>query len=137
LYAATLRRITSAARCPKLARVSTPRKAAVAANGRDDIYFDTRPEADVSAGVYNARMKRTLKAISISVAGVVIVVAAFIYDTVFAGLPYQDPTQKCTFIYDTVFAGLPYQDPTQKCRIYGNSSASLRIFSTLQEFVLP
>lgn len=45
-------------------------------------------------------MKRILKIIATPLAGIVIVMSGFVYDVLFAGIPYQDPTPELQARYD-------------------------------------
>jgi hypothetical protein len=45
-------------------------------------------------------MKRLLQIVAAPVTGVIIVLAGFVYDVLFAGIPYQDPTPEMQARYD-------------------------------------
>jgi hypothetical protein len=45
-------------------------------------------------------MKRLLKAMAAPGIGILIVISGFVYDVVFAGIPYQDPTPELQARYD-------------------------------------
>jgi hypothetical protein len=45
-------------------------------------------------------MKRWLKALAAPGIGMLIVMSGFVYDVVFAGIPYQDPTPELQARYD-------------------------------------
>lgn len=46
------------------------------------------------------RMKRIIKTIGLPTLGVFIVLNGFVYDVLFAGIPYQDPTAELQARYD-------------------------------------
>lgn len=56
-------------------------------------------------------MKRIIKITGIPVLGLLIVLAGFTYDVIFAGIPYQDPTPELQARYDfhSSIAGLIYK----------------------------
>ena len=56
-------------------------------------------------------MKRIIKITGIPVLGLLIVLAGFTYDVIFAGIPYQDPTPELQARYDfhSFIAGLFYK----------------------------
>jgi hypothetical protein len=56
-------------------------------------------------------MKRTVKIIGLPVIGLLIVMTGFVYDVLFAGIPYQDPTPELQARYDfhSSVAGLMYK----------------------------
>jgi predicted MFS family arabinose efflux permease len=45
-------------------------------------------------------MKRVLKIIAIPLVGIAIVMSGFVYDVIFAGIPYQDPTPEMQARYE-------------------------------------
>ena len=45
-------------------------------------------------------MKRILQIIATPLVGIVIVMSGFVYDVLFAGIPYQDPTPELQARYD-------------------------------------
>ena len=45
-------------------------------------------------------MKRLLKTLAAPGIGILIVMSGFVYDVVFAGIPYQDPTPELQARYD-------------------------------------
>ncbi len=54
---------------------------------------------------------RFIKSICVSVLGIVIVIMGFVYDVLFAGIPYQDPTPELQARYDfhSSVAGMFYK----------------------------
>ena len=56
-------------------------------------------------------MKRIFKITGLAVLGLLIVLAGFAYDVLFAGIPYQDPTPELQARYDfhSSIAGLIYK----------------------------
>lgn len=46
------------------------------------------------------RMKRIITTIGLPALGVLIVLTGFVYDVLFAGIPYQDPTPELQARYD-------------------------------------
>jgi hypothetical protein len=56
-------------------------------------------------------MKRTIKIVGLPVIGLLIVMTGFVYDVLFAGIPYQDPTPELQAHYDfhSSVAGLMYK----------------------------
>jgi hypothetical protein len=45
-------------------------------------------------------MKRFLSTVAAPVIGILIVISGFVYDVLFAGIPYQDPTPELQAQYD-------------------------------------
>jgi hypothetical protein len=56
-------------------------------------------------------MKRLIQTIAILLLGILIVISGFVYDAMFAGIPYQDPTPELQARYDfhSSVAGVFYQ----------------------------
>jgi hypothetical protein len=57
------------------------------------------------------KLKRIIKVTGFPVLGLLIVLAGFVYDVIFAGIPYQDPTPELQARYDfhSSIAGLIYK----------------------------
>jgi hypothetical protein len=57
------------------------------------------------------KLKRIIKVTGFPVLGLLIVLAGFVYDVIFAGIPYQDPTPELQAQYDfhSSIAGLIYK----------------------------
>lgn len=57
------------------------------------------------------KMKRIIKTIGPPVFGLLLVLSGFVYDVLFAGIPYQDPTPEIQARYDfhSFIAGLFYK----------------------------
>ena len=56
-------------------------------------------------------MRKVIKVMSLPVLGILIVLIGFVYDILFAGIPYQDPTPAMQSQYDfhSFIAGLFYK----------------------------